>query len=144
MVKQEIEVRQTILTSKIGYNKYRRRADDFNNFSSISILEQLTSTNEPEKFELFENIWHFLIFLYRVSSYLLLEGMTLLSRTQALDAKQTANSLIIFFKEGLARTKSIRKSKRTEKALLLGCDESKLQQDWERSSSFSLDWNVYM
>lgn len=44
MVKQEIEVRQTILTSKIGYNKYRRRADDFNNFSSISILEQLTST----------------------------------------------------------------------------------------------------
>ena len=67
-----------------------------------------------------------------------------MSRIQALDAKQTANSLIIFFKEGLARTQSIRKSKRTEKALLLGCDESKLQQDWERSSSFSLDWNVYM
>ena len=51
----------------------------------------------------------------------------LLSRTKALRGKQAANSVIIFFKEGMAHAQSIRKSRRTEKALLLGCDESKLE-----------------
>lgn len=37
------------------------------------------------------------------------------------------NSLIIFFKEGMACAQSIRKSSRTEGALLLGCDEIKLE-----------------
>ena len=52
---------------------------------------------------------------------------TLWSKTKALRGKQAANSLIIFFKEGMAHAQSIRKSRRTENALLLGCDESKLE-----------------
>lgn len=47
--------------------------------------------------------------------------------TKALRGEQAAKSLIIFFKGGMARAQSIRKSRPTEKALLLGCDESKLE-----------------
>ena len=58
-------------------------------------------------------------------TWILAEVMTLLSRTQVLREKQAANGLTIFFKGGLALAQRIRKSRPTEKALLLGCDELK-------------------